>query len=161
MMVTILVTGLLSVLLENAQFVLTPFITLGWWVEVRWGSLKSLGTILGPVDFALWFAALLGVQNLWRRLHAEVEERARTKGWPHTLRSVGTWANAALCGLPFSYYLVFGVSILFNHSELLSSGFLFIEAMMLSLATCAGLIAFLFDIAVGLWPARNSLERLS
>lgn len=155
--VTVFATGLVSFALMIVQWMLASFITLGTWTEARWGShsLKSLGVVFVPVDFLLWFASLWGVQNLWRRLHAEVEERERTKTWPHTLRSVGTWANAALCALPFSYYVVFGVTILFNQGGPPWAVSSFIGAMLISLAACAGMISLLFDIAVRVWPARS------
>ena len=158
----VLTAGVLSVLLVFISWALTRFVTPG--VEVAHLVLPETSSwlpaerieIAAIADFALWFAFVWSVQNLFAQLRTEVEGQGKTRYWMNPLRHASTLINAILCALPFSYYVVFGVSMFLNRGRRPESALSFVGAIALSLAVCASAICGVFASAVRFWPRSSA-----
>jgi hypothetical protein len=71
------------------------------------GLISAIMEIAAVVDFAIWFAALWGVQDLWFHLREELEERASAVG-SNLPRDPAILPGATLVALPLSIYFMLG-----------------------------------------------------
>jgi hypothetical protein len=154
----VLTTGVLSIPLVPISWALTQFATPGVVVAqlvspetADWISTERI-EIAAITDFAVWFAFIWSAENLWARFHAEVKEQSGTRDWVNPLRRGSTLVSAILCALPFSYYVVLGLSELLDRSRPLESAAFFTASAIVSLAVCTTAVSGLFAFAVRFSP---------
>ena len=161
-----IVLGGLSALLVPISWTLTLFVTFGFAVVHFWlstqpssflGHLNEGVAIAGAVDFAVWFGALWSAHGLWIRLRREMREPNTTRNYSSPLLNAGTLVRAMLLAIPFSYYVLLGAMVLWNHSRLPEPAGLFAIAMVLSVAICGGAISGAYALVVK--RARDSAAR--
>jgi hypothetical protein len=123
-----------------------------YWLSTRPSSfLGHLGEgteIAAVVDFAVWFAGLWGAMSIWAQARMELAERDTIGHWSNPLRLSRLLVSTTLCAVPFSYYALLGVMVLWNHSRLPESATVFAGSMVLSLAACSAVIDALYALVV-------------
>ena len=153
----VLLTGALSAVLVFFSWVLTFFVTPGSRLANRvvsahpsdfLGDLNEAVTIAAVVDFAVWFAALWGFQGLLSELRRMVRDQGASGEQSNSLWHSSAPRYAALCAVPLSFYVVIGMSRLWNRGGLLESDLRFATAIAFSLAACTTAICGLFVLAI-------------
>ena len=153
-----IVLGVVSALLVPISWALTLFVTPGSAVVHFWlstqpssflGHLNEGVAIAAAVDFAVWFGSLWGAYGLWIRLRSEMRDPNTTGNScsPSSL-NVGTLGRVTLFAVPFSYYLLLGGMVLWNHSRLPEPAALFLVAMVLSVVICGVAVTGVYTLVL-------------
>ena len=149
----IVATGVLSALMVPVSWGLTLFATpgdyLGSLIVPATSAWISSGRMLtaAAVDFSLWFGFVWGLWGLWLQLRQCRGDDA-AKRWANPFRHTATLMSAALCALPFPFYIVLAV----DNGRMPGSVFVLMGGLVLALATCALAICGLFALVLRVWP---------
>jgi hypothetical protein len=115
-------------------------------ISPQYPSLGEGLKIAAITDFAVYFAGIWGLWELWARSREENRKPSNAGNQLDRAASIGTVAYAILCAIPMSYYPVLGAAILFNGRRLPEHLSTFSLEMALSLTACSATIVALYSL---------------